>query len=91
VSFSVETKRGEIFYGRNIILAYGADNEQELENLTAKAADGKIKVDSRQATNVPGIWAAGQATVGGKRDVFISASEGARAVLSLISSFKKAS
>ena len=89
VSFSVENKRGEIFYAKNVIMAYGAGNELGFENLTAKTADGKIKIDSRQATNVPGIWAIGDAAVGAKKDVFTSAGEGARAVLSIISGSKK--
>src|ERR1051326_9067311 len=80
VSFSVENKAGQIFYAKNIILTYGSGNEVGLENISNKSADGKIKVDHYMQTNVPGLFAAGAAAIGGRKDAFISASEGAKAV-----------
>ena len=84
VSFSVDTKSGKIFYAKNIILAYGSGNEIGLENLSHKTADGKVKVNHNQQTNVPGLLAAGQVAIGERKDAFISASEGAKAAKNLM-------
>lgn len=83
VSFSVETKNGGLYYGRTVILAYGNGLEFGLENMSAKNVNGKIKADINQTTSMPGLFAAGDCAAGLPKDEFLSAEEGARAVLAI--------
>jgi|GEM_PF-2530286 len=87
VSFSVETKQGQIFYGRSAIVCSGEDSASHEGNtgfdlISFKDSKNKIKVDSQMVTNVPGLFAAGGVVSGTPGNAFIGAGEGARAVFS---------
>ncbi len=87
ISFSVETKRGQIYYGKIVIICSGESITGHEGNtafdLTAfKDAKNKIKVDSQMATNVPGLFAAGSVLSEYSGNSFVSAGQGARAVFS---------
>ena len=87
ISFSVETKSGQIYYGKSAIVCSG-ENPMSHEGNTAfdltayKDSKNKIKVDSQMATNVPGLFAAGSVLSSLPGNTITSAGEGARAVLS---------
>jgi thioredoxin reductase (NADPH) len=88
VSFSVETKTGEIIYSKSVIIAAG-NSDLVFDLLTYKAATSKIKVDARMQTNIPGIFAIGATNDAGKKDLLAAAGEGAKAALSAIEYLKK--
>lgn len=93
ISFSVETKSGQIFYGKTVVVATG-ENAVNHEGNTAfdltafKDFKNKIKVDAQMATNVPGLFAGGSVLSGAPGNTTTSAGEGARAVLSAKSFLK---
>jgi thioredoxin reductase len=87
VSFAVEAKSGQVFYSKAVIITTGQNQETgegntAFELLTHKDVKGKIKVDERMYTNIPGIFAAGGATTTLSHDIFLSAGEGGKAALS---------
>lgn len=57
-------------------------NSGIVKDLVETDADGFIKVNERNATNVPGLFAAGEVTTAFGREVLIAIGEGARAALS---------
>ncbi len=57
-------------------------NSDMVKNLVETDAEGFIKVDERNATNEPGLFAAGEVTTTFGREVLIAIGEGARAALS---------
>jgi thioredoxin reductase len=80
VSFSVEIKSGEIIYCRSLVLASGK-SDLIFDLLTYKAGTGRIKVDARMKTNVPGIFAIGDVNDSGSKNLLAAAGEGAKAAL----------
>jgi thioredoxin reductase len=80
VSFSVETKRGETFYSKCVIVANGKEGTI-YEILQYKEGKGII-VESKMATNIPGVFAVGAANSAGTKTALIAAGEGAKAALS---------
>jgi len=79
VSFSIETHTGEVIYGKSVIIATGK-NDLVFDLLTYKAGTGRIKVNARMQTNVPGVFAAGEANDAGEnKDILVCAGEGAKA------------
>ncbi len=87
ISFSVETKSGQIYYGKSVIICSGENSLSHEGNttfdLTAfKDFKNKIKVDAQMATNVPGLFAGGSVLSGTPGNPTTSAGEGSRAVLS---------
>jgi alkyl hydroperoxide reductase subunit F len=50
---------------------------------------GEVVVDKRGATNVPGIYAAGDVTDGPGKQIIIAAGEGARAAISAAQDLKR--
>lgn len=88
VSFSAEDKSGQIYYARTAVIASGFDSQKNMayadfESLTQKDFSGKIKVDANMATNIPGLFAAGDSTVGFKLGSGVAAAEGIKAVLAV--------
>ncbi len=86
VSFSAEDKSGEIFYARAVIIAVGFDSQKNMayadfESITHKDFAGRIKVDANMATNIPGLFAAGDVTASFGLGAMLSASEGVKASL----------
>jgi thioredoxin reductase len=80
VSFSVETKKGEVFYSRCVIVASGKTGPI-FDILKYKEGEGII-VDSTMATNIPGVFAVGSANNSGQKSVLVTAGEGAKAAFS---------
>lgn len=85
VSFSLETKRGEVYYAKAVIIAT-SNHAVDFDTLTQKTSNGIIKVDAELKTSVPGIWAVGGAIVskGDMADPVIAIGEGVKAVLSIV-------
>lgn len=83
VSFSVEIKSGALFYSKAVIIATGRTGAN-FDLLTNKDSAEKIKVDANMKTNIPGIFAAGDATMAAGYDFFVSAGQGAKAALSAV-------
>lgn len=87
ISFSVETKSGQTFYAKSVIICSGENSVTHEGNtafdLTAfKDFKNKIKVDAQMATNVPGLFAGGSVLSGAPGNSVTSVGEGSRAVLS---------
>jgi thioredoxin reductase len=57
-------------------------NSDMVKNLVETDAEGFIKVNERNATNVPGLFAAGEVSTTFGREILIAIGEGARAALS---------
>lgn len=57
-------------------------NSDFVANLVARDGDGRIKVDARNRTSAPGVFAAGDVTDAYAEQVLISIGEGAKAALS---------
>jgi thioredoxin reductase len=57
-------------------------NSEMVADLVDLDAEGRIKVDSRNRTSVPGIFAAGDVTDTYAEQVLVAAGEGAKAALS---------
>lgn len=84
VSFSVELASGEQLYCRSVIEACGVtdgEGNASFERLTLKDGRGRIKTDPDGRTNVPGLFAAGAASVGAIKNTFTAIGEGVRAAL----------
>ena len=89
VSFAIEFKTGAMEYAKSVIIATGQNRQTKEGNtvfdlITLKDMQGKIKVDSGMKTNVPGIFAAGEATDVSSADSFTIAGQGATAAMSVI-------
>ena len=81
ISFSVECKSGKSYYGKSVIIATGK-GETGFDLLTHKDPDGKIKVNSVMATNIAGIFAAGEVQSMSTQDFLINSAQGAQATIS---------
>jgi thioredoxin reductase len=57
-------------------------NSDFVANLVARDADGRIKIDARNRTSAPGVFAAGDVTNAYAEQVLIAIGEGAKAALS---------
>jgi thioredoxin reductase len=88
ISFSVETKSGQNFYAKSVIIASG-ETRAGFDLLTYKDITDRIKVDSSMRTNIPGIFAAGGVTALSTNDTFVNIGEGARALLSAMDFLKQ--
>jgi thioredoxin reductase len=82
VSFSVETKHGETYYSKCVIVASGKGGPA-FDILKYKEGEGII-VDSKMSASIPGIFAVGSANNSGKKSVLIAAGEGAKAAFSCV-------
>lgn len=56
-------------------------NTEFLEGLVEKTANGEIKIDCECKTNIPGLFAAGDATTVPEKQIIIAAGEGAKAAI----------
>jgi len=86
VSFSVETKSGEQYYAKAVIIASGCLNlegNSAFDRVTLKDSFGKIFVDANLQSNVPGIFAAGDVAVTLAKGQASAILEGGKAALSL--------
>ncbi len=83
ISFSVETKHGQIYYAKSIVVCSGVSESKEGNtafDLTAfKDFHNQIKVDSSLNTNVPGMLAAGEVVAGYEGNALVAAGQGALA------------
>jgi NADH-dependent peroxiredoxin subunit F len=86
VSFSLELKDGKVFYSRAVIIT---EKIADLEDLSSKDSFGRIKIDPYMQTNIPGLFAAGNAITIVDKDELLSAAEGARAAWSAADFFGK--
>lgn len=65
-----------------VFIAVGLDpNTEFLEGLVDKTNQGEIKIDCDCKTNVPGLFAAGDATTVPEKQIIIAAGEGAKAAI----------
>ena len=68
---------------QGVFIEIGLDpNTEFLEGLVEKTEKGEIKIDCECKTNVPGLFAAGDATTIPEKQIIIAAGEGAKAALS---------
>jgi thioredoxin reductase (NADPH) len=91
--FKVSTDDGKAFEARHIILTLGANPElaRNAGIATKPGTEPRIKeivdVDAQGRTSLPGVWAAGT-TAGTSVHTIITAGDGARVAVNLISSTK---
>ncbi len=67
---------------QGVFIEIGLDpNTEFLEGLVEKTKSGEIKIDCECRTNVPGLFAAGDATTIPEKQIIIAAGEGAKAAI----------
>ncbi|MGE5604151.1 MAG: NAD(P)/FAD-dependent oxidoreductase [Bacteroidota bacterium] len=67
---------------QGVFIEIGLDpNTEFLEGLVEKTNNGEIKIDCECKTNVPGLFAAGDATTVPEKQIIIAAGEGAKAAI----------
>jgi alkyl hydroperoxide reductase subunit AhpF len=66
----------------------GSVPSSQMADLVAKDTRGYIVIDKANATNVTGIWAAGDVTDVTQRQIAIAIGEGVKAALSIIRHFQ---
>jgi thioredoxin reductase len=92
-AFSVGTEDGQTFEAKQVILTLGANPElaRQAGITTKPGTEPRIKeivdVDAEGRTSLPGVWAAGTAA-GVSVHTIITAGDGARVAINLISSTK---
>ncbi len=92
VSFSVEVKAGQQYFGRSVIIATGCtetEGNTVFDRLTLKDAYNKIMVDANMQSNIPGLYAAGDVSVTLAKGIASAILEGGKAVLTLDKILKK--
>lgn len=78
----VETKERFELPVQGIFIEIGLDpNTEFVEGLVEKTAAGEIKIDCECKTNLPGLFAAGDATTVPEKQIIIAAGEGAKAAI----------
>jgi len=78
----VETKEQFELPVQGVFVEIGLEpNTEFLEGLVEKAANGEIKIDCECQTNIPGLFAAGDATTVPEKQIIIAAGEGAKAAI----------
>lgn len=80
----VKTETGERFEipVQGVFIEIGLDpNTEFLEGLVERTSNGEIKIDCECKTNVPGLFAAGDATTVPEKQIIIAAGEGAKAAI----------
>lgn len=90
VSFSAETRNGQVLYGKTVIIASGRDPSTgeacvTFDTLTLKDYNSGVKINIDMQTSVPGIFAAGDVVAAMLGDAFTAAGGGARAALAAFS------
>lgn len=69
---------------QGVFIGIGLDPNTDLvEGLVDKTENGEIKIDCECKTNVPGLFAAGDATTVPEKQIIIAAGEGAKAALNV--------
>lgn len=86
---AVRTTDGEIFPVNGVFIAYGIAGSTDLAKKIGALTEGsRIIVDENMATNIPGLYAAGDCT-GGLLQISKAVYEGAKAATELIKFIRK--
>lgn len=71
-----------------VCIEIGSVPSSQMVDLVAKDTRGQIMVDKANATNVSGIWAAGDVTDVAQKQIAVAVGEGVKAALSIIHHFQ---
>lgn len=82
--FTVSTPDGEVF-ADNVVLAGGRPSATLAASLGVAATDGSVATDAHAATSVEGVYAAGHLVHPKRSQAIISAGDGAKAALDILS------